>query len=70
MSYWGARRASWPDGQFMAPYVSYAQDEFSSSVQRIFLLAAFHTEDVDLAQMAPRGDVFWVGGEGNRPCIN
>lgn len=41
--------AGWQEGQFTVPYVSYAQDEFSSSVQRIFLLAAFHAEDVNLA---------------------
>lgn len=54
----------------MVPYVSYTQDEFSSSVQRILLLAAFHTEDVDLAKMASCGDVLRVWGEGNRPCID
>lgn len=49
----------------MVPYVSYTQDEFPSSVQRIFLLATFHTKDVDLAMMAPCGDVFGVWGEGD-----
>lgn len=56
--------------QFMVPYVSYAQDEFSSSVQGIFFLAAFYTEDVDLAKMTSCGNVFGVWGEGNRPGIN
>lgn len=54
----------------MAPYVSYTQDEFSSGVQRIFLLAAFHTEDVDLAKMTSCGNVFRICGEGDRPRIN
>lgn len=54
----------------MVPYVSYTQDEFPSSVQRIFLLATFHTKDVDLAKMASCGDVFRVWGEGDCPCIN
>lgn len=54
----------------MVPYVSYTQDEFPSSVQRIFLLATFHTKDVDLAMMAPCGNVFGVWGEGDRPCVN
>ena len=59
-----------PGGQFTAPYVSYTQDEFSSSVQRIFLLAALHTEDVDLAEVASRGDVLGVWGEGDRPRVD
>lgn len=61
---------SQPQGQFMVPYVSDTQDEFSSSVQRIFLLAAFHTEDVDLAEMASCGNVLGVWGEGDRPRID
>lgn len=54
----------------MVPYVSYAQDEFPSSVQRIFLLAALHPEDVDLAVVASCGNVFGVWGEGDRPSVN
>lgn len=54
----------------MFPYVSYTQDEFSSGVQRILLLAALHTEDVDLAKMASRGDVLGVWGEGDRPGVD
>lgn len=51
-------------------YISNAQDEFSSSVQRIFLLATFHTKDVDFAKMASCGDVFRVWREGDCPCID
>lgn len=57
-------------GRFMIPYVSYAQDEFPSSVQRMLLLATFHAEDVDLAVVASCGDVFRVWGEGDRPGVN
>lgn len=54
----------------MVPHVCDAQDEFPSRVQRIFLLATFHTEDVDLAVVASGGNVFGVWGEGDRPRVD
>lgn len=61
---------SWPKPEFTAPYISYAQDEFSSRVQRIFLLSAVYTKDVDLAKMASCGNVLGVWWEGHCPCIH
>lgn len=54
----------------MAPYVSYTQNEFSTSVQGIFLLAALNTKDVDLSVVTSCGNVLRVWGEGDRPRVD
>ena len=57
-------------GEEVFPYVSDAEDKLSPGVQRVLFFAALHSEDVNLAMVAARGNVFRVRGEGHRPRVD
>lgn len=52
------------------PYICNTEDEFSSSVQRIFFFPTFHTKNVHFPHVRSGGQILGVGGEGQRPGVH
>lgn len=51
-------------------YICNTEDEFSSSVQRIFFFPTFHTKNVHFPHVRSGGQILGVRGEGQSPGVH
>lgn len=66
----GQRAQGQTPGRAALPYVCDTENELSSRVQGVLLLPAFHTENVHLPHVGPRGQVLGIRRKGQSPGVH